>query len=322
MAFIRQKGGLLRESARIGGAQHTALPRRRIEVGAAGSVGNGGVIAGGGDAALLCLLFVFSTAVLSRRLRRVSDGINQIADGNFSLRLPTYGRDELSTLIRCVNSLSENIENLVSDKLELTEEVRRSQHEVLSALASIVENKSGQTAAHVERVSRCVRLLASRLGYTGQQLEYVSIAAMLHDVGKLFVPAEILDKPGKLTAEEFEVVKRHTADGERLLHNAPGAIMAYARIIALEHHEKWDGSGYMGLRGEEIHMEARITAIADVFDALMSKRPYKEAFSPEETYRIIVSESGRHFDPRLVEEFARCFSELCRIVRENPDVAA
>lgn len=272
--------------------------------------------------AVLFLLFVFSTAMITKKLKRVTYGIERIANGDFKYRIPESSEDELGTLINCVNDLSRSIENLIDDKVKLTEEVRKSQYEVLSSLASIVENKSGQTAAHVERVSQCVRLIASELGYSGQELEYVSIAAMLHDVGKIFVPAEILDKPGKLTPEEFDVVKRHTSDGEKLLRNAPGTIMKYARTIALEHHEKWDGTGYMGLRGSDIHVEARITAIADVFDALMSRRSYKEAFSAEKTFKIITEESGKHFDPMIVEVFKRCFARLCQIIRDNPDLAA
>lgn len=273
--------------------------------------------------ALLCLLFVVSTALISRKLRRVTGGIQQIASGDFTLRIPESAEDELGTLIHCVNDLSQNIEDLVQEKVELVEEVRRSQYEVLISLASIVENKSGQTAAHVKRVSECVRVLAAQMGYKGQELEYLSIASTLHDVGKLFVPSEILDKPGKLTPAEFDVVKRHTRDGEQLLHNVPGTIMRCARIIALEHHEKWDGTGYpLGRKGEEIHMEARITALADVFDALMSERSYKKAFTAEETYRIIVGESGAHFDPQVVAAFQVCFRKLCQIVAANPDLAA
>ncbi len=273
-----------------------------------------------GYSLLLSLFFIVSTIFLTRKLKRVTAGINQISNGNFTLKLPGTSRDELGALIGCVNHLSENIKSLIAEKVELTEEVRKSQYEVLSTLAGIVENKSGQTAAHVARVSKCVRVLAYHLGYTGVQLEYIAIASMLHDVGKLFVPPEILEKPGKLTPEEFEVVKRHVTDGETLLHNVPGPIMEYARNIALEHHEKWDGTGYvLGKKGYEIKKEARITAVADVFDALISKRPYKAPFSKDQVFKIITEDSGKHFDPEVVAVFQSCFAELCAIIAENPD---
>lgn len=273
-----------------------------------------------GYACLLCLFFIVSTFLITRRLKKVTAGIHEISTGNFALHIPRRSRDELGSLIRCVNNLSKNINTLVLEKTELTEEVRKSQYEVLGTLAGIVENKSGQTAAHVKRVSECVRVLASHLGYSGVSLEYITIASMLHDVGKLFVPAEILEKPGKLTKEEFDIVKRHVIDGEVLFHTVPGPIMEYARNIAQEHHEKWDGTGYMfGLKGTDICLEARITAVADVFDALISKRPYKEPYTPELVYEMMVAESGHHFDPHVIEIFKIYFKELCRIVVENPD---
>ena len=269
---------------------------------------------------LIGLLFITFVLIFTRRLRKITVGVQKISSGNFNERIESHTQDELGDLIRCVNEMSGSIEQLVSEKVELSAQINRSQYEALEALASIVENKSGQTAAHVARVSKCVRLLASRMGYRGEQLEYITIASMLHDVGKLFVPAEILEKPGKLTAEEFEIVKRHVTDGEALLHGVSGPIMEYARNIALEHHEKWDGSGYMmGKKGEEISLEARITAVADVFDALISKRPYKPPYPAEKVYAIILEESGKHFDPQVVAVFAECFAQLCEIIRQNPD---
>ena len=128
------------------------------------------------------------------------------------------------------------------------------------------------------------------------------------------VPVEILEKPAKLTAGEFEVIKLHPLDGEKLLHNGVGEIMNYARIIALEHHERWDGNGYPdGKAGEEISVEARITALADVFDALVSRRSYKEAYSVDFAYDTIVKERGRQFDPKAVDIFKEHFDEFCKI---------
>lgn len=276
-----------------------------------------------GYLALMLAFFALATYLFTRRLKRVSAAIREISAGNFSVRVPEGTQDEIGALIRCVNELSENIEGLINDKTRLAKEVSDGQKQVLGTLASIVENKSGQTGAHVARVSQCVRLLASHMGYEGRELEYITTASMLHDVGKLFVPPDILEKPGRLTPEEFEVIKRHTTDGLMLLQHAQGPIMEYARRIAAEHHEKWDGTGYMlGLAGEQIHLEARITAVADVFDALISKRPYKKPLPPETVYEMIVADSGKHFDPAVVKVFAGHFSELCEIIDANPDRTA
>gem|GEM_PF-1218887 len=269
--------------------------------------------------ALLWCFIIAAVFLLTRKLKRATYAIEQIGVGNFKMRIPRFSNDEIGTLIQCVNRLSANIENLIKEKSRLLAEVTKSQRDVVVSLASIVEVKSGQTAAHVLRVSKCVNVLASKLGYSGKELEYITIASMLHDIGKLFVPADILEKPGKLTSEEFEIIKRHTCDGERLLHNAAGPVMQYARIITLEHHEKWNGTGYMGLKGEQIHIEARITAVADVFDALVSRRPYKEPFSFQKAYDIITGERGKHFDPQIVDVFVMCFDELCDIIKSNPD---
>ena len=116
------------------------------------------------------------------------------------------------------------------------------------------------------------------MGYTPEEVDTIRIASMMHDIGKLNLPSSIIEKPGKLTDEEFEIIKTHVTEGEKLLHNCPGKIMEIARIIALQHHEKWNGKGYLGLKKTEIALESRIVALADVFDALVSKRPFKEAF--------------------------------------------
>ncbi|AEE15843.1 HD domain-containing phosphohydrolase [Treponema brennaborense] len=275
-----------------------------------------------GYALLLASICAGAALLFTRKLRHTTSVIEQISGGKFNLRMPEKAKDEIGVLVRCVNNLSRNIESLIGEKTELMQEVTKSQYEVLESLASIVENKSGQTAAHVTRVSKCVRFLAAQLGYDGSELEYISIAAMLHDVGKLFVPPEILEKAGKLTEAEFAVVKRHTTDGEILLHNAPGPIMAYARVIAKQHHEHWDGGGYPeGIAGERIHIAARITAVADIFDALISRRSYKQPFPPQTVFEIMSAERGKQFDPRITDLFVRHFHDLCGIIADNPDDA-
>ena len=269
---------------------------------------------------LILLSLLISSTFVSKTMRRISMTIKGIIGGDYSIRIPNLPNDEIGEVGQCVNTLSQNIETLIAENTRQSREIQKSQEEVLISLASITEAKSGQTATHVRRVSQYVSVLATELGYDKENVRYISTASMLHDVGKLITPNEILEKPGKLTAEEFERMKTHTTDGERLLHNGSGVIMGYARIIAMQHHEKWDGSGYpRGLKGDEIDLTARITALADVFDALVSKRSYKDAMSTKSAYDIIVSERGHHFDPKVVDVFIDKFPEFCRIAAETPD---
>lgn len=268
---------------------------------------------------LMWVLIVVVTNFVERKLKRVQNGIEKINSGDFTTRIKIESNDEIGELSDCVNRLSSNIENLLLEQTKLNEQLVKSQREVLVSLASIVEMKSGQTAKHVKRVGLLVHLIGEKVGYEKKDLEFVSLASMLHDVGKLFVPSEILEKPGKLTPEEFEVIKHHTVDGEHLLHNSPGEVMRLARIIALQHHEKWDGSGYGGLKGNDIDLAAQITALADVFDALSCERCYKPAFPPEKVKAIINAEAGKQFSPYLVQIFNDNFDAMYQIIKDNAD---
>ena len=193
-------------------------------------------------------------------------------------------------------------------------DINKTQYETVRSLAEISESKSGQTGQHVKRVSEYVRAMASELGIKGSELENLVTASMMHDIGKLIIPSEIIEKKGKLTYNEFEIVKMHTKYGYELLKNSPGRTMEIAKEIALEHHEHWDGTGYEGIKGENINYYSRIVAIADVYDALVSKRSYKEKWPSADAYNEIVSQSGKQFDPALVIVFEKCypkFNEIC-----------
>ncbi len=187
------------------------------------------------------------------------------------------------------------------------------------SLAEIVEAKSEYTGFHVKRVSEYTRILAEAAGYDDEEVNVIRIASMMHDIGKLNIPSEILEKPGKLTPEEFDIIKTHVTEGARMLEKSPGKIMQTACRIALQHHEKWNGTGYLGMKGEEISKEARIVAVADVFDALVSERPYKKAFSAETAYDIIVGDSGTHFDPQVVEYFILNFDKFKEVMESYRD---
>lgn len=201
-----------------------------------------------------------------------------------------------------------------------SEETSRIQEEVIVSLAEITENKSEQTGQHIRRVSEYSRILARQMGLPEEQVENLRLASTMHDLGKLMIPTEILEKPGRLTDEEFAEIKKHPGFGEHLLHNVEGDTMTLARQIALEHHERYDGKGYPnGRSGEAISPEGRIVAVADVYDALTSRRSYKEPWDPKAAYDEIVRCSGTQFDPKVVEAFVAAYDQIDAARRQYAD---
>ena len=183
-------------------------------------------------------------------------------------------------------------------------ELRRSRLQVIQTLGQAAEYKDNETGMHVIRMSYYARQLALAAGYSAARAEDLLNAAPMHDVGKIGIPDAILQKPGKLDADEWQVMRSHAEIGAAIIGEHAGGLLKMARTIALTHHEKWDGSGYPnGLKGEEIALEGRIVAIADVFDALTSERPYKRAWTVEEAIATMRRDSGVHFDPELIELF-------------------
>ncbi len=195
------------------------------------------------------------------------------------------------------------------------DELRETRLQIVQRLGMAAEYKDNETGLHVIRMSHYSRLLALAAGLGEDEAEDLLHAAPMHDVGKIGIPDAILRKPGKLDADEWSVMREHSRIGAKIIGEHPGGLLRMAHNIALCHHEKWDGSGYPhGLRGEAIPLEARIVAIADVFDALTSERPYKKAWSVEEAVTLIRSEAGRHFEPRLVELFIdRCLPQVLEV---------
>ena len=197
-----------------------------------------------------------------------------------------------------------------------------SQESVIAAFAEILENKSGESGGHVKRVALYSEILAKKLGLPDDEVHIIKIASMMHDVGKILVPNEILEKKGRFTYEEREAMKLHVAYGDKILSNAQGEIMFAARNIAKEHHERWDGKGYLyGLSKNEISLEAQIVAVADVFDALTSKRCYKDAWDIKTSYKEIVDGAGTQFSPEVVEAFKDGFEDFKVVMRDNPESA-
>jgi len=192
-----------------------------------------------------------------------------------------------------------------------TEQLRETQLEIVSRLGRAVESRDVETAVHVDRMSALSHRLALAIGMPGPEAETLRHAAALHDVGKVGIPDRVLLKPGGFEARERRLMERHTVIGADILAGSSSPLIALAAKIARSHHERWDGSGYPdGLRGEEIPLAARVCAVCDVFDALRSARPYKPAWSLEETLAKLEAERGRHFDPRLVDAFLAMVPEL------------
>ena len=197
---------------------------------------------------------------------------------------------------------------------EQADETNRIQEEMIVSFAEITENKSGQTGQHIRRVSEYSRILAAALGLNEEQCEQIRIASTMHDIGKLLIPSEILEKPGRLTDEEYAVIKKHTTYGGQLLENVEGEEMKLSRTIAMQHHERYDGKGYpLQLPDNQISLEGRIVAVADVYDALTSRRSYKEAWEEDRAYQEIVNGSGTQFDPDVVDAFKRAYDQILSV---------
>ena len=194
------------------------------------------------------------------------------------------------------------LESAVSER---TRELDLARLEVLDRLALAAEYRDDDTQEHAQRIGRTCALLATELGLPDQEVALIRRAAPLHDIGKIGIPDAILLKPGKLTAEEFEQIKTHTTIGAEILSRSQSPLLRLAELIALTHHERWDGRGYpCGLAGEEIPLPGRIAAVADVFDALTHERPYKKAWPVQEAVDAILTEAGRQFDPAVVSAFS------------------
>jgi putative two-component system response regulator len=194
---------------------------------------------------------------------------------------------------------------------ERTEEIRRTRLQIVQRLGRAAEFRDNETGLHILRTSQMSVILARALGWTDERCELLFHASPMHDIGKIGIPDAILLKPGKLTPEEFEIIKTHTVIGAKILEGDDSDILSMARDIVLGHHEKWDGSGYPFARaGESIPVSARIVALADVFDALTSERPYKMAWPLARAVEYIKANAGKHFDPELVDVFFENLSEI------------
>ncbi len=204
--------------------------------------------------------------------------------------------------------------------VNLNTEIIETQKEIIHTLGEVVETRCKETANHVLRVGKMAELLALRAGLSEDEATVLRVAAPMHDVGKVGVPDAILNKPGALTAEEYETIKAHTTIGWEILGKSDRRIIKSASLVAHQHHEHWDGSGYPGgLSGEEIHIFGRIVAIVDVFDAVINKRCYRDAKELSDVVGMLRYGRGTHFDPELVDVFLAHLTEFVAIVKAHPD---
>jgi putative two-component system response regulator len=202
-----------------------------------------------------------------------------------------------------------------------THEVRDTQLEIIRRLGRAAEYKDNETGMHVIRMSKSCQLLAQAIGLNEAHAEMLLYASPMHDIGKIGIPDYVLLKPGKLNEAEWEVMKQHAKIGSDIVGGHNSELLHMASIIALTHHEKWNGSGYPNhLQGEAIPLEGRIAAICDVFDALTSERPYKKAWSVEDAMAYINAESDKHFDPRLTHAFNRILPDILSLRQRYADI--
>ncbi|MBQ1949049.1 MAG: HD domain-containing protein, partial [Treponema sp.] len=225
--------------------------------------------------------------------------------------------------------LQEEVERKTAEILKQNKHLKYLQEQTILGMANIIESRDSETGEHVKRTSRYVELLANAardFGYYQEQLNahYIEIlkkVAPIHDIGKIAVSDTILQKPARLTTDEFEKIKIHTTEGEKIIREVLGKVESEEYVqaaidVAKGHHEHWDGTGYPNhLKGEAIPLGARIMAIADVFDALVSPRCYKKALSADAAFEIIRNSSGSHFDPILADLFLKMKDEVLKIMR-------
>ena len=220
--------------------------------------------------------------------------------------------------------LEEQVRARTAELEESRDKIREGYLDTLERLTIVSEYKDEETARHIKRVGLYCAVLAKRLGWPEVEIDTISYASLMHDIGKVAIPSEILLKPARLSPEEYALMKTHTTIGGRILNGSPSIILQMAERIALAHHERWDGGGYPGgLKGEEIPVEGRIMNLADQYDALRSRRPYKPPFDHEQTFRIITEGDGRtlsaHFDPQVLAVFHEAHALFAEIFETQKD---
>lgn len=262
------------------------------------------------------MIFISFENYFDKPLKKLKRRVRQIKDGDLSSKVSIITNDAFGELGDIFNEMTDSIETKTQKIFEI-------QNSIITGMATMVESRDNSTGGHIKRTSDCVKIFVNRLK---KEEEYSKIsdhfydcvikAAPMHDLGKIAVDDAVLRKPGKFTDEEYEKMKKHSEEGARIVENVLSAVddLEFKKIavnVAHYHHEKWNGQGYPSkLSGEEIPLESRIMALADVFDALVSKRCYKDSFTYDKAFGIIQESLGTHFDPKLGKLFLECRSEL------------
>jgi len=262
----------------------------------------------------------------TRPIKKLSTAAREIAKGDFSIRISSMRKDgkkdivevlfdDFNAMTEELSFINENLQNLVNEK---TLKIVKLQNAILKTMSDLVEYRDYVTGGHIERTQNGVQILLEEIKKQGLftdivlnwDISLILQSSQLHDIGKIAISDHILKKPGLLTKDEYDEMKTHTAFGLQIIEriekdSGESELLNHAKVFALNHHEKWDGTGYPnGLQGETIPLEGRIMAIADVYDALVSERPYKNAFIHEEAVKIILDGKGTQFDPALIDLFA------------------
>lgn len=261
---------------------------------------------------------------LSTPIKKLQFAAQRIKAGDYGYKVDIVSNDDFGELVDVFNDMS-------ADLAEKNKKIQAIQDSIIKGMAVMVESRDNSTGGHINRTSDCVRVFVDKLSY---MLDYEDVsqaywdaiikAAPMHDLGKIAVDDAVLRKPGKFTDEEYEKMKAHSAEGARIVENVLSQVddeefKQIAINVAHYHHEKWDGRGYPEkLSGEDIPFEARIMALADVFDALVSKRCYKESFTYDRAFNIIEESLGSHFDPKLGKLFIQCREDLIQLYDSYP----
>ena len=273
---------------------------------------------------LLPIILVTALRETEDRVKGIEAGCDDFISKPFN-KIELFARVRSLLKVKAYNDLMSNYrEELESEVAKRTEELKHAFERIKAAsletiyrLSIASEFNDENTGTHIKRMSQYSSSIARSLGLNESTIETILYAAPLHDVGKIGIPDRILMKPGKLDPDEWEIMKQHTIIGSKILKGSNAEFIQLGETIAHFHHEKWDGSGYPAhLKGVEIPIACRIVAIADVFDALTSKRPYKEAFSLEKSMAIIRDGRGSHFDPDVVDAFFAIQDEILTIKKQ------
>ncbi|KAB7885056.1 HD domain-containing protein [Poseidonibacter ostreae] len=251
--------------------------------------------------------------ILKNDTKKIIENINIVKSGKYNTQ--TINRpDELGEISFAIKDMSKSIKEGIEQIEQLHGEITNTQKEIIYTMGEIAETRSKETGNHVKRVAEYSYLLAIKFGLSEEEASILKLASPMHDIGKVGIPDNILNKPRKLTYEEFEIMKTHAKLGFEMLRHSKKPILQAAAIVSREHHEKYDGTGYpRGLKDKDIHIFARITAVADVFDALGSHRVYKKAWNDEKIFKLFKEEKGKHFDPVIIELFFENISEINKI---------